>query len=39
MSDLDLIQREMYLAHKRGAWDLVVWLAEKALPLRRKEAL
>jgi site-specific DNA-methyltransferase (adenine-specific) len=27
-------QREMVLAHKRGAWDLVVWLAEKARTLR-----
>lgn len=33
---LDDVQREMYLAHKRGpeAWDLVVWLAVKAMALR-----
>ena len=28
------IQREMVLAHKRGAWDTVLWLAPIARELR-----
>lgn len=36
--DLYHVQREMVLAHKRGAWDTVVWLAGKARPLRLRES-
>lgn len=31
---LTVIQEEMYLAHKRGSWDLVVLLAVKSRALR-----
>ena len=34
MDRLTLIQREMVMAHKRGAWDTVRWLAEKSMKLR-----
>ena len=34
MINLSVVQQELYLAHKRGAWDTVVWLAPVARKLR-----
>ena len=38
MSKLTFIQREMVLAHKRNAWDTVLWLAVIARKLRTNGA-